>query len=215
MRVLGLEPRTSVLSGQRSNQLSYTLNAEADFITTRATIKHMIDRAQAKQLLETYIASPSLRRHCEMVALALEAYAQKLNADTDLWYTTGLLHDLDWEQSPDEHPNKALTDILPAAGASQEMLDAIAAHAPERTGKQPETALEKHLFACDELCGFLDALAKLRPNGYSDMEWSSVKKKLKDKAFAANVSRQDITLGAELIGAPLSEHTTFLISVFH
>jgi putative nucleotidyltransferase with HDIG domain len=174
----------------------------------------MINRTQAHQLLEQYITSPSLRRHSEMVAQAMEAYAKKLGEDPELWYTSGLLHDLDWEQFPDEHPNKAIADILPAAGASQEMLDAIAAHAPGRTGKQAETLIEKYLFACDELCGFIDALAKLRPNGYSDMEWSSVKKKLKDKAFAANVSREDIAQGAEMIGVPLSEHTVFLISIF-
>lgn len=169
---------------------------------------------QAEKLLTEYISSPSLRRHCQMVGQAMQAYAHKLGENEELWYVSGLLHDLDWEQFPDEHPHKAITEILPASGAPQEMLDAIAAHAPGRTGKQAITSLDKHLFACDEICGFLDALAKLRPNGYSDMEWSSVKKKLKDKAFAANVSREDITQGAELIGVPLNEHVTFLISVF-
>lgn len=174
----------------------------------------MINRSQAHELLEQYISSPSLRRHSEMVGTAMEAYAKKLEQDPELWYVSGLLHDLDWEQFPEEHPNKAIKDILPAAGASQEMLDAIAAHAPGRTGKQAVTLIEKYLFACDEICGFMDALAKLRPNGYADMEWSSVKKKLKDKAFAANVSREDITQGAELIGTPISEHVAFLIPLF-
>lgn len=144
----------------------------------------------------------------------MEAYAQKLGENAELWYVAGLLHDLDWEQFPDEHPNKAVNDILPAEGASPELLDAIRAHAPQRTGKKAETLIERHLFACDEICGFLDAAAKVRPNGYADLEWSSIKKKLKDKAFAANVSRDDINEGAELIGVPLNEHVSFLIPLF-
>lgn len=173
-----------------------------------------LNRETAQTLLAQYISSPSLVRHCQMVAAAMEAYAQKLGEDADLWYMTGLLHDLDWEQFPDEHPNRAVNELLVPYAPSAEMLDAIRAHAPQRTGKQPETPLECYLFACDELSGFLDALAKVRPNGFADLEWSSVKKKLKDKAFAANVSREDIIQGAALIGTELNEHVQFLISIF-
>lgn len=173
-----------------------------------------MNRDQAHNLLSQYIENPSLRRHCEMVAQAMETYAKKLNEDPETWYVAGLLHDLDWEKYPDEHPNKAINDILPAAGVSAEILSAIAAHAPDRTGKHPETLIEKHLFACDEISGFLDAIAKIRPNKFADLEWSSVKKKLKDKAFAANVSREDITQGSELIGVPVADHVSFLIEVF-
>jgi putative nucleotidyltransferase with HDIG domain len=165
-------------------------------------------------LLKQYIKSPSLLRHCEMVAQAMEAYANKLGEDAEKWRLTGLLHDIDWEMHPDEHPNKAISDILPQAGVDPEIIAAIAAHAPSRTGQKPSTPLEKYLFACDEICGFLDAVAKVRPEGFVGMKWSSVNKKLKNKSFAANVSRDDIEEGANLIETPLGDHTTFLINVF-
>ena len=172
----------------------------------------MPSRINSEALLATHIQNEKLRHHCYMVAQAMEAYAKELGEDTELWYQAGLLHDLDWEEYPDEHPNKAIAEWL--GEYPQELRDAIAAHAPERTGKQPETAIEKHLFACDELSGFMHALSLMRPNGFSDMEVKSVTKRLKDKAFAAAVSREDIRLGAELIGKPLEEHIAFLISVF-
>ncbi len=175
----------------------------------------MISRQEAQQLMEKYIANPSLRRHCQMVAQAMEAYANNLNQDTDSWYIAGLLHDLDWEQFPDEHPNKAVNDILPQADVPAEIIAAITAHAPDRTGQQPDTQIERYLFACDEICGFLDAVAKVRPAKFAGMKWSSVNKKLKNKSFAANVSRDDIEQGAQLIDKPLAEHVGFLIEVFN
>jgi predicted hydrolase (HD superfamily) len=174
----------------------------------------MTDRTAAHTLLETHISSESLRRHCQMVAWAMEGYAQKLGANTDEWYVAGLLHDLDWESHPDEHPNYALTNLLPQAGLTESQLHAIAAHAPERTGKQPLEPMDLYLFACDELSGFIDAIAKIRPNKFADLEWSSVKKKFKDKAFAAAVSRDDMTHGADLIGLPMADHATNLIQFF-
>lgn len=177
-----------------------------------------LTRSSAHELLAEYIANPSLQRHCQMVATAMEAYAQKLgksSEEAELWYITGLLHDLDWEQFPDEHPLRAINSILPSHGAPPEMLQAIAAHAPARSGRNPHSELDKYLFACDELSGFLDALAKVRPGGFDGMQWSSVKKKLKAAAFAANVSREDIAHGAELIQTTLNEHTETLIQAFH
>lgn len=181
-------------------------------------------KKKAHQLLAKYIENPALQEHCRKVALAMEAYAAKLEHDEATqtkWYITGLLHDLDWEKFPDEHPNKAINEILPqeAPGIDQEQLQAIAAHAPQRTNQQPQTQLDKYLFACDELSGFLDAVAKVRqsserPTGFEDMKWSSVKKKLKNKAFAAGVPREDIEQGAQLINVPLNEHALFLVSVF-
>ena len=152
-----------------------------------------------------------------MVARAMEAYAHELNktaGEKDLWWTTGLLHDLDWEQYPEEHPNKAVHEILPEKGYHPELIEAIKAHAPERTGKEPETELERYLFACDELSGFMYAVSLMRPNGFSDMRVKSVTKKLKDKSFAESVSRDDIHKGADLIGRPLNDHISFLIGVF-
>ena len=174
----------------------------------------MLTRQNAQQLLEKYIENPSLRRHSQMVALAMEAYAKNLGQDIEVWYMAGLLHDLDWEQFPDEHPNKAINDILPQANVPAEIIAAIAAHAPGRTGRQPETLIERYLFACDEICGFLDAVAKVRPDKFTGMKWPSVNKKLKNKSFAANVSREDIEVGSKLIDKPLAEHVGFLIEVF-
>lgn len=169
-------------------------------------------RSQAEQLLAQYIKNDALAHHCKMVARAMEAYARELGEDAELWYQAGLLHDLDWEMYPDEHPNKAISEIL--KDYPQALKDAIAAHAPDRTGKQPETTIEKYLFACDELSGIMHAVSLMRPNRFADMEVKSVKKKLKDKSFAANVSRDDIDQGFALIGKTPEEHISFLINVF-
>jgi predicted hydrolase (HD superfamily) len=148
----------------------------------------------------------------EMVAAALEAYAQHLGEDPELWYHTGLLHDLDWEMFPEEHPNRAISELL--AAYPPELKQAIAAHAPDRTGTQASTLLDRYLFASDELSGLMHAISLMRPNGFADMEVKSVKKKLKDKGFAVNVSREDIARGVELIEKPIEEHIAFLIEVF-
>ena len=170
-------------------------------------------REQSQTLLEQYIKNEALRRHCLMVAQAMEAYAKVLGLDAELWYQTGLLHDLDWEQFPNEHPNRALTELL--TDYPSEMLQAIAAHAPSRTGKQPESQLDNYLFACDELSGFLNAYSLMRPEGFVGMKTSSVLKKLRDKSFAANVNRDDIQRGFELINKEPSQHVEFLIETFN
>lgn len=169
-------------------------------------------RSQAEALLSEYVKNDALRHHMEMVAQAMEAYAKELGEDPELWYQAGLLHDLDWEMYPDEHPNRAITEIL--TEYPTELLNAIAAHAPERTGKEPETLIEKYLYACDELSGFMHAVSLMRPGGFEGMEPKSIKKKLKDKSFAVNVSRDDIARGFELIGKSPDEHIGFLITVF-
>lgn len=177
----------------------------------------MIERNESIKLLKLYVEGESLRQHCHMVANAMESYAISLNKNTSTieeWWTAGLLHDLDWEKFPNEHPNKACEEILPNIGISNSIIDAIKAHAPERTGKQPVTEIECYLFACDELSGFMNAVSILRPTGFSGMKVSSVTKKLKTLNFAANVPREDIKKGAELIGKDLNEHILFLISVF-
>ena len=165
-----------------------------------------------QDLLHHYIKNSALITHSEMVAKAMRAYAKELGEDEELWYQAGLLHDLDWEMFPDEHPNKAINELL--SGYPQEILDAIASHAPQRTGKQPETLLERYLFACDELSGLMHAASLMRPNGFQDMEAKSIKKKIKDKAFARNVSREDIQKGFELIEKTPDEHISFLIKIF-
>ncbi len=177
----------------------------------------MIERTESEKLLEQYIENENLRHHCYMVAKATEAYAKELGKpqkDIEQWWTAGLLHDLDWEKYPEEHPAKAVNEILPEKGYDEEVIRAIEAHAPERTGKKPTTELERYLFACDELSGFMNAVSLMRPNGFDDMKVKSVTKKLKDKRFAESVPREDIKKGAKLIETPLNDHIRFLIDVF-
>lgn len=176
-----------------------------------------MNKQEATELLETWIAGDNLRHHCRMVAAAMEAYAKKLGKsddETENWWLAGLLHDLDWEKHPDEHPNHALDLVFPELELDEEVIEAIRAHAPERTGKEPETGIERYLFACDELSGFMHAVSLMRPEGFSGMKAKSVTKKLKDKRFAANVSREDIHRGADLIDTDLNEHILFLAGVF-
>ena len=177
----------------------------------------MIDRKKSLDLLNRYIDSDNLKHHCRMVAAATEAYAESLNRspeEVEQWWAAGLLHDLDWEKYPEEHPNKAVHEILPEHHYPDPVIQAVEAHAPERTGKEPKTDIERYLFACDELSGFMHAVSLVRPNGFSDMKVKSVKKKLKDQSFAANVPRDDIRKGAELIDSELNDHIAFLIEVF-
>jgi len=180
-------------------------------------IRIKMTKQQAETLLQQWIETENLRHHCRMVALAMEQYAKKLGKDendTHDWWLAGLLHDIDWEKQPDEHPNYALEHIFPKIGLSAEIMDAIRAHAPERTGKKPESEMERYLFACDELSGFMHAVSLMRPDGFTGMKAKSVNKKLKDKRFAANVGRDDIREGAELINTDLNEHILFLAGVF-
>lgn len=180
-------------------------------------IYSMPDRVESLRLLSEYVEAESLQQHCRMVADAMEAYANKVGKSEGgmlKWWTAGLLHDLDWEKYPDEHPNKAVNHILPPLGYPTDVLIAIKSHAPDRTGVEPENEMDRYLFACDELSGFLNAVSLMRPNGFSDMNVKSVTKKLKDKRFAANVPREDIEKGAEYIEYELHVHIQFLIDVF-
>jgi len=170
-------------------------------------------REASQILLKKYMENEALLRHSRMVAAAMESYAKVLKQDVELWYATGLLHDLDWEKYPNEHPNKAVKEFF--GDYPQELKKAILAHAPGRTGAKAESLLDRYLFACDELSGLMNAVSLMRPNGFADMKSKSVKKKIKDKSFAANVSREDITLGFELIGKTPDEHIEFLINVFN
>lgn len=176
-----------------------------------------LDRKTSLDLLNEYVKSENLRQHCKMVADAMECYAGSLGkgqSQSDAWWTAGLLHDLDWETYPDDHPHMAVNDILPEYGYSNEIIGAIEAHAPQRTGREPENEIERFLFACDELSGFMNAVSLMRPNGFSDMKVKSVTKKLKDKRFAENVPREDIRKGADLIGLELNKHIQNLIDCF-
>jgi putative nucleotidyltransferase with HDIG domain len=163
------------------------------------------DRASSLALLESWVENDGLRKHMLAVEASCRHYARIHGEDEDLWGTAGLLHDLDWEKHPDEHPRRGLTE-LEGLGYPDAILQAIAAHAPDRTGVEPDSLLDRVLFACDELAGLVYACCLVRPNGIDDLAPKSVTKKLKDKAFAAGVNRDDVARGVELLGIERAEH---------
>jgi putative nucleotidyltransferase with HDIG domain len=165
----------------------------------------MPDRNDALALLDEWVENDGLRKHMLAVEAAVRHYARMRGADEDLWGLAGLLHDLDWEKHPEEHPLKAV-EHLRAMGYPEEILHAILAHRSDFTGVQPESELDKVLVACDELSGLVFASCLVRPNGVDDLEPKSVVKKLKDKTFAAGVSREEVERGVELIGLERTEH---------
>jgi putative nucleotidyltransferase with HDIG domain len=156
-------------------------------------------------LLESWVENDGLRRHMLAVEAAVRHYARMHDEDEDLWGIAGLIHDLDWEKYPDEHPKRGLSE-LEQRGYPNEIIRAVQAHAPNRTGVDPETLMERVLFACDELSGLVYACCLVRPNGIDDLKPKSVTKKLKDKAFAAGVDRDDVTRGVDLLGIDQAEH---------
>ena len=163
---------------------------------------------EARRLMEEWTVSPALRVHMECVSACMGAYADRLEpGQKDRWVVAGLLHDMDYEKHPSQeagHPFVAV-EHLRATGVDEEILTAILGHA-EYSGTPRETPMAKALFAVDELAGFIVACAKVRPNGIADLEPSSVKKKLKDKGFAAAVSRDDIRQGTAQLGVEETEH---------
>jgi len=178
----------------------------------------MLDRDAAWNLLCEYTQSESLRKHALAVEACVRAYARQSGADETLWGVTALLHDFDYERWPNagrradaEHPF-AGSKILRELGYPEEMIHAILGHA-DYCGVARTSPLDKTLFACDELAGFLTACALIKPSkSIHEVEAASVKKKLKDKAFARGVSREDVYKGAEELGVPLDEHIAFCIA---
>jgi putative nucleotidyltransferase with HDIG domain len=178
----------------------------------------MPTRDDAWKLLCEYTQSESLRKHMLAVETCVRAYAAKHTADQELWGITALLHDFDYERwpnnehSPDSgHPAEG-AKILRQLGYPEEIVRAIVSHA-DYSGVARQSLLEHALFACDELAGFLTACTYVRPSkSILDLEVGSVKKRLKDKAFARGVSRDDVLKGAEELGIPLEEHIAFCIA---
>jgi len=172
----------------------------------------MSNRSAAWQLLTEFTQSESLRKHALAVEACMRAYARKFGEDEELWGVVGLIHDFDYEKYPSqqEHPYKG-NEILKERGYSDEIRRAIMSHA-EYSGVPRETPMEKTLFACDELAGFLTACALVKPGkSLAEVEAKSVRKKMKDKAFARSVNRDDIVNGARDLGVDLDEHITFCI----
>ena len=176
-----------------------------------------MNRSDAIALMHEYTASDALRKHMYAVEAAMRAYAKKLGEDDETWAVVGLLHDFDYERFPnanrsatEEHPSEG-SRILAAKGYPEPLRRAILGHA-SYTGVPRDTPLARTLYAVDELCGFLVACALVRPSrSLADLEVPSVKKKLKDKAFARNVNRDEIREGAEELGVPLDDHVRFVI----
>ena len=169
-------------------------------------------RAAAWALLTEHTAGESLRKHALAVEAAVRGYARMFGEDEESWGIVALIHDFDYEQWPDaaDHPFRG-SEILQERGWPEYMIRAILSHA-DYSGVRRESRLEHTLFACDELAGFITAAALVRPTkSVLDLEARSVKKRMKDKAFARAVSRDDLRRGAEEIGLPLDEHITNVI----
>ena len=171
-----------------------------------------VAREEAWSLLIEFTQSESLRKHALAVEACMRAYARKLGGDESLWGLVGLIHDFDYEKYPsaEDHPFKG-SEILKDRGYSEEIRRAILSHA-EYSGVPRETPMEKALFACDELAGFITAATLVKPSkSLSELDARSVRKKMKDKAFARSVNREDIVNGAADLGVDLEEHITFCI----
>src|SRR5271166_4151287 len=172
----------------------------------------MNQRDNAWCLLTEFTQSESLRKHALAVEACMRAYARKTGADEELWGMVGLLHDFDYEKFPsaEEHPYKG-SEILKERGYSEEVRRAIMSHA-EYTGVARISPMEKTLFACDELAGFITACALVKPGkSLAEVEAKSVRKNMKDKAFARSVHREDIVEGAADLAVDLEEHIAFCI----
>ena len=168
-------------------------------------------RLECIQLLDEYVSSVALKRHMFAVEAAVRAYARKFGEDEELWGTAALLHDFDYERwpTPPEHPLEG-SKILRARGYPEEVIYAILSHADYLHDQYPRRSrLDKTLYACDELCGFITACAMVRPERLAGLSAKSVRKKLKQLSFAAAVNRDDITNGALDLGVDLDEHIEF------
>ncbi|MBS1850201.1 MAG: HDIG domain-containing protein [Acidobacteria bacterium] len=172
----------------------------------------MNERDKAWGLLTEFTQSESLRKHALAVEACMRANARKFGGEEELWGIVGLLHDFDYDRFPslDDHPYKG-NEILQERGYSEEIRRAILSHA-EYTGVTRDTPMEKALFACDELAGFITAVALVKPGkSLAEVDAKSVRKKMKDKAFARSVNRDDIVNGAAALGVDLEEHIAFCI----
>jgi putative nucleotidyltransferase with HDIG domain len=177
-----------------------------------------MNRTDALALMEQHTKNPALRQHMLAVEAAMRAYAKQYSGDEDAWGTVGLLHDFDYEAYPNHehsptegHPAWGVR-LLRERGLADEQCRAILGHA-SYSGVPRDSQMAKALFAVDELCGFLVACALVRPSrSFADLEVASVKKKLKDKAFARGVSRDDVRAGAEELGVALDDHIAFCIA---
>ena len=180
-----------------------------------ANAGNVLSKSEAETLLNEWVLNDRLKLHMKQVAHLMKAWAkekEQLNdADVWRWEMAGLLHDADWDQWPDQHCKKIIEE-LESRNIDPEIIRAIASHGPLHFGVEPETKMDKMLYAFDELSGFVHAYSLMRPNAYEGMELKGVKKRLKDKAFAAAVSRDDINDAATRCGLAMDELIQFVVA---
>ena len=172
-------------------------------------------RKKAEQLLDKYVKDKYHKIHAKMVAMAMEAVAEKFGYDKDLYYAVGLVHDIDYgpDYKPEEH-TKISPKILAKAGFPDEAIHAVKAHNWKNSGVEPKTELDYALIACDEISGLFYAYSLMRPDGFKGIKPKSFKKKFKDKSFAQKIDRADIIRGIEGLGIDFSEHIELLSKAF-
>ena len=170
---------------------------------------------EAQNILEQHVKDPYQLFHAKMVATAMDGYASLFNENSDLWHTTGLLHDVDFEEYPDSHPGKSL-EWFKEWQYPEELIHAVEAHACGYNGfnTPPRTKLAAALLACDEISGIFYAYKKLNPVPYGEMKVSSIKKRLAEKSFAAKIDRTTIYRGCEALNITLDDHIANLIKFF-
>jgi predicted hydrolase (HD superfamily) len=174
----------------------------------------ILTREEAEQLFNEWVLNPRLQLHMKQVAALMRNWAKEKEgldeAEQWRWEMAGLLHDADWDQWPEQHCKKIIEE-LENRNVDPEILHAIASHGPLHFGVEPETKMDKMLYAFDELSGLIHAYSLMRPGGYEGMEVKGVKKRLKEKSFAANVSREDINDACNRAGIPIDELIAFII----
>jgi predicted hydrolase (HD superfamily) len=197
------------------NQYNRTTLDVGEWALTTASTKEDLQgktREDAWRLVQEHVKNEGLRKHMLCVEAAMRAYAPLYGGDPDYWGTLGLIHDWDWEIHPDAetHPTEGAKMLL-AWGWPEDFVRSILSHATYTNVPRTE-ARDRALFACDELCGLVVATALVKPNrSLSEVDARSVLKKMKDKAFARNVNREDVIQGAEELGRPLEEHVEFVV----
>ncbi|WP_194974988.1 hydrolase [Aquiflexum lacus] len=176
-------------------------------------IGNYISEREAMSLLRDWVKNEKLLFHMQQVGHLMKAFAKSKGYDEEtqlMWHVTGLLHDADWDQWPDEHCRKIIEE-LESRQIDPRIIRAIASHGPSYFGVEPESEMDKMLYAFDELSGFVHAYSLMRPQGYEGMEIKGVKKRLKDKSFAAQVSREDIADASEKAGISMDDLIRFVI----
>jgi len=169
-------------------------------------------RDEATKLLESHVTDSYQRLHALMVGTALAGYAEKLGEPIDLWFTTGYLHDLDFQEHPHEHPGPSM-DWFREWEYPTDLIHAVHAHAYGYNGysQEPESRLAAALIACDEICGIFYAYQKINPLPFGQMKASSILKRLREKSFAPGIKREDIQYGCEKLGVTLEDHVNNLV----